>query len=320
MSKKFLVLFAGFMFFCSGFLVPQQEVPKGGPEELKDGIKFVYVGKAKKVSIAGTFNNWNKHVNYLKEEKPGVWSIVIPLVPGSYQYKFIVDGNWIPDPANPNKITDPDGNENSVLKVKGPAGLEGPKITGKGVIFTYYAPKAKEVYIAGDFNNWADNQGGVITNKEHLMEKGKNGVWSKTLKIDPGQYKYKFVVDGTWVKDPFGEDARDDYDNSLIKVKPAGIELGPQITKEGIKFSYYAPNAEKVYIAGDFNNWADNKNGVVTNDAHLMEKDKNGVWTKTIKLEPGSYLYKFVVDGNWVADPFGKSAGDDYGNSIIEVE
>ncbi len=52
----------------------------------------------------------------------------------------------------------------------------------------------------------------------------------------------------------------------------------------------------------------------------LMEKDKNGVWTKTIKLEPGSYLYKFVVDGNWVADPFGKSAGDDYGNSIIEVE
>jgi len=320
MFKKSLVLFAGIILFYLGVGITQEGLLKGGPQELKDGVKFVYQGKAKKVSIAGTFNNWNKAANYLKEEKPGLWSIVLPLSPGSYEYKFIVDGNWITDPANPQKVTDPDGNENSVVKVKGPAGLEGPKITEKGVLFTYYAPNAKEVYLAGDFNNWADNQAGVVTNKEHLMKKEKNGVWSKTLQLAPGQYKYKFVVDGNWVADPFGLSAGDDYGNSIVKVKPAGIELGPQKTKEGIKFSYYAPDAEKVYLAGDFNNWADNKNGVITGDAHLMKKEKNGVWTKTLKLGPGQYKYKFVVDGNWVADPFGLSAGDDYGNSIVEVK
>jgi len=251
-----------------------QKEQKEGPKELKEGVKFVYYGKAKKVNIAGSFNNWNSSGDVLKEEKPGVWSIILPLTPGKYEYKFIVDNNWTVDPSNPQKVADPQGNENSVFVVKGPAGLSGPQILKEGVKFSFYAPNAKEVYIAGDFNNWADNQDGVITNKEYLMEMDKNGVWSKTISISPGRYKYKFVVDGNWTADPLGELANDDYGNSLVKVSPAGIELGPKITANGVVFSYYAPNAEKVYIAGEFNNWADNQSGVVSDDKYLMSKDK----------------------------------------------
>ena len=42
---------------------------------------------------------------------------MVELEPGQYQYKFIVDGQWILDPANPNKETDLQGNDNSVIKV-----------------------------------------------------------------------------------------------------------------------------------------------------------------------------------------------------------
>jgi AMP-activated protein kinase-like protein len=42
----------------------------------------------------------------------------IPLAPGQYTYKFIVDGNWITDPANPKTAEDEAGNVNSVLVIE----------------------------------------------------------------------------------------------------------------------------------------------------------------------------------------------------------
>ncbi len=47
----------------------------------------------------------------------GHWSLFYPLEPGSYEYKFIVDGRWIPDPLNP--LSKPDGFDdiNSVVKI-----------------------------------------------------------------------------------------------------------------------------------------------------------------------------------------------------------
>ncbi|MEW6040266.1 MAG: glycogen-binding domain-containing protein, partial [Elusimicrobiota bacterium] len=172
-------------------------------------------------------------------------------------------------------------------------------------------------------NNWADNQNGVVSNEEYLMEKDKGGVWTKVMKLSTGRYQYKFVVDGNWILDPANPEKFKEpngNENSVVKVMPKGVELGPKVTKDGMKFTYYAPNAEKVYLAGEFNNWADNQNGVVTNDDYLMEKGKDGVWFKVEKLETGEYKYKFVVDGAWVADSFGDSAGDENGNSLIIVK
>jgi len=91
-----------------------------GPELLSDGVKFsVYAPKAKKVFIAGDFNNWSKSADpmYDKDED-GVWTIVLPLKPGRYEYKFVIDGdNWIPDPGNPDRVDDGFGGENSVVVV-----------------------------------------------------------------------------------------------------------------------------------------------------------------------------------------------------------
>jgi hypothetical protein len=72
---------------------------------------------AKFVNLAGSFNDW-KPATILCGREADEWICRIDLKPGKYTYKFIVDGNWIVDPANPTKEDDGRGNTDSVL-VKG---------------------------------------------------------------------------------------------------------------------------------------------------------------------------------------------------------
>jgi chromosome partitioning protein len=62
------------------------------------------------------------------------------------------------------------------------------------IVLSIYSPDAKEVHVAGDFNNWA-------VDSSSLMEK-KDGTWTKRLALNGGKYHYRFVVDGAWVDDP----------------------------------------------------------------------------------------------------------------------
>ena len=83
---------------------------------------FVYQStNANKVSIAGSFNNWSADANPLTNYGDGVWKAAIELQANYYQYKIVVDGNWIPDPKNDWKINDGGDNFNSVVKVGNPA-------------------------------------------------------------------------------------------------------------------------------------------------------------------------------------------------------
>jgi 1,4-alpha-glucan branching enzyme len=50
--------------------------------------------QAKSVFIAGDFNQWNLSIHPLKQDKNGVWKISLPLGPGRYEYRFLVDGEW----------------------------------------------------------------------------------------------------------------------------------------------------------------------------------------------------------------------------------
>lgn len=62
-------------------------------------------------------------------------------------------------------------------------------------VFTYNSQTAKEIYVVGDFNNWAVDESSRLTAR-------KNGTWEKRLELKPGSYRYKFVVDGQWLQDP----------------------------------------------------------------------------------------------------------------------
>ena len=72
---------------------------------------------ARVVAVAGSFNDWNQSQLLCGKESDG-WVCRIDLAPGKYTYKFIIDGDWILDPANPDTEDDERGFTNSLLVVK----------------------------------------------------------------------------------------------------------------------------------------------------------------------------------------------------------
>lgn len=68
-----------------------------------------------------------------------------------------------------------------------------------------------------------------------------------------------------------------------------------KIKKRRIVFKLEAPEAKEVILRGDFNHW--------NPKTHVMKKDDNGVWSKTVMLPSGRHEYKFLVDGEWWNDP-----------------
>ena len=67
------------------------------------------------VQLAGDFNNW-KPIQMCRETGR-VFAIDVPLRSGTYQYKFIVDGQWVPDPDNTLSTPNSYGTTNSVARV-----------------------------------------------------------------------------------------------------------------------------------------------------------------------------------------------------------
>ncbi|MDX2072019.1 MAG: serine hydrolase [Haliscomenobacter sp.] len=88
------------------------EVPSG-----KVVLRSKAFAKAKMVTIAGSFNNWQSFYTLANRENEE-WVVRLDLAPGKYTYKFVVDGNWELDPDNFEKEDDGNGNTNSVLIVK----------------------------------------------------------------------------------------------------------------------------------------------------------------------------------------------------------
>ena len=75
--------------------------------------------------------------------------------------------------------------------------LPGPD--AKEVAFVIEAPTAEDVHVVGDFNDWE-------VNDESKLARRENGYWEKLMKLRPGRYRYKFVVDGEWTLDARNEE------------------------------------------------------------------------------------------------------------------
>ena len=195
------------------------------------------------------------------------------------------------------------------------------------VTFVHNAPGAQEVYLAGSFNGW--------NAFDFKMSDTGGGVFSVVVDLSPGEYQYKFVVDGAWTQDALNAaSAPDGYggENSVVAVpdgatelvagggeKPAGTPAPAAAAApagDGTAFAYDAGGkVGSCCLAGEFNDWNP------TADA-MTDPDGDGVYTVSLDLAPGSYQYKFVVDGNWFADPAAtESAEDGFGgeNSVVTV-
>ena len=133
-NKDKIIIFNLFLIFtlfgCSLDIIKQRLIP---PHKVENGILFQYdAPSARQVNLAGNFpdNEWLRYGNKIdithddgkngdKIAGDGIWSIVKQLVPGRYEYKYVVDRNsWIEDPNAIETIDDGYGGNNSVLIVK----------------------------------------------------------------------------------------------------------------------------------------------------------------------------------------------------------
>ena len=222
---------------------------------------------ADKVVVTGNFYGWNPRGIAMNKTYTG-WSLPVYLRDGTYAYKFLVDGKWMTDPANPVERSDASGNKNSFLSI------------GTSYVFKLKDHiNANKIVLTGSFNNWDEN--------ELVMDKTSTG-WQLPYVIGPGNYEYKFIVDGKWVTDPGNPftTGSGNYTNSFIALKANHV----------FELDQYQ-NAKQVIVTGNFNNWN-------TKD-YRMIKD-NGKWIFPMYLKPGKYIYKFIVDGEWIVDPENK--------------
>jgi 1,4-alpha-glucan branching enzyme len=81
-------------------------------------IEFTFrASAAKKVYLAGTFNDWNTKSMPMKKSKDGTWRIMLKLSPGRYEYKYFVDGMWAQDVPSTESTPNPFGTKNCVIDV-----------------------------------------------------------------------------------------------------------------------------------------------------------------------------------------------------------
>lgn len=104
-------------------VVVEVPAPKPTPNSSCGEVTFsIGAGKGQhEVLLSGTFNGWaataGKADVLTDPAGTGTWTLTKKLEPGVYQYKFIVDGKWMADAANPNQTPDGFGGMNSVIEV-----------------------------------------------------------------------------------------------------------------------------------------------------------------------------------------------------------
>ncbi len=84
-----------------------------------------------------------------------------------------------------------------------------------------------------------------------------------------------------------------------------------RIVEDEVLFSIRAPAGASVFLVGDFNNW---------NPTLEKMGEVDGRFEVRLFLLPGTYRYKFVVDGNWIADPENQTSDPAHGSRLVLVE
>ena len=72
---------------------------------------------ARQVLLSGEFNGWSREATPMRRQENGRWETTVDLAPGRYQYKFVVDGQWISDPQARENVWNEHGTLNSVIEV-----------------------------------------------------------------------------------------------------------------------------------------------------------------------------------------------------------
>ncbi|MEM5947352.1 hypothetical protein WKV44_02235 [Spirochaetia bacterium 38H-sp] len=159
-------------------------------------ISYQGHGTEKRVGIALSTEGF-KQIHTMAKNPNNIFVYVIkpPRDVDTITYRFVIDGIWMPDPANPNTIRDREGIILSLAKIPLQSLPEiSPEIDGNTVIFTYRTEPGKKVTLVGEFCNWDPFL--------LVMQEVSPGVYQRKLRLPAGSYAYYFFVNGKRVADP----------------------------------------------------------------------------------------------------------------------
>ncbi|MEK7869828.1 MAG: isoamylase early set domain-containing protein [Nitrospirota bacterium] len=105
----------------------------------------------------------------------------------------------------------------------------------------------------------------------------------------------------------------------VVAMSACALTIKPDVPKPvtgGVRFTYFAPTANTVYVVGSFNGWV--------KGATLMKREgQTGVWIAEVMLLPGEHTFMYLVDGKeWVAPPLAEDfVTDGFGqtNGVVIV-
>jgi chromosome partitioning protein len=90
-----------------------------GVKQVGNHVVFRTRQKADAIHIAGDFNNWQVGPGTMeKANRDGEWRLALPLSPGRYRYRMVVDGKWVTDPNNQYVETNQFGELNNIFEVE----------------------------------------------------------------------------------------------------------------------------------------------------------------------------------------------------------
>jgi hypothetical protein len=172
-----------------------------GVSKVSGGIEFTYEDpSAGSVSLAGDFNNWNMNAEPLTQGDDGVWRVVVDLGPGTYEYKFVVNGSeWIADPENPLVVGD---YGNSGITIDD----DGEPVVGSAASAISNTPANSRVMLNGWYRATYDTRSDVPSDPRWRLDRPAHELYlevnptvtsvasgSATLKLTTGTGDYKEI-------------------------------------------------------------------------------------------------------------------------------
>ncbi|MDX9799931.1 MAG: hypothetical protein RBT69_01195 [Spirochaetia bacterium] len=182
------------------------------PVFVDDYILFTFKSSEKTAFVGASFdfNNFTK-VYQFKRTPEGIYFLVIAN-PGKeiIKYRLIVDGLWMPDPFNREKIRDINSVEISILRQpeKSDSEINYPRFADGYTNFYYKGEANISVYLAGSFNGWDPFM--------YLLSEKRAGEYYISLKLPPGKHNYYYVANGKIIPDRRNPDVVWDKDFSEI--------------------------------------------------------------------------------------------------------
>ena len=287
-----------------------QSAGAGMPVVNGNKVTFTYSNsKATNVYLAGTMNGWSTTKNKMTKNSAGVFSCTVELGPGQYEYKYVVDGEWVSDPSNPITI----GNDkNSVAIVPGMATAINCIKDGSSIVLpsqlTYYttgsSTKKDVTYTSG-------TSGVTVSGYKVTLDKSFTGNQFKVnAKTKDGASSSVTVT----LYDTTSSSMKDLYDTEAFEslYTYTGNDLGATWSKTKTTFKVWAPTATTVKVQL-YTTGSDRENGSKKMGTHTMKKGNNGVWSVEVTGDLNGVYYTYLTTVNGTTeescDPYARTTG-----------